>query len=114
MESILISTKQFIGYDGDEDTGFDPQIIECINTEIMTLTQIGVGPPEGFEIEDETSTWQDFLTNVKKFSAAKSFIHKKVKLAFDNSTMSSALIAAYERQCDEHLWRLREAAELKG
>ena len=111
MESILISTKKFIGYDED-DTGFDTEIIECINTELMALTQIGVGPPEGFEIEDETSTWQDFLgDNVKKFSAAKSYVHKKVKLAFDSSTMSTALIAAYERQIAEHEWRLNHAAE---
>lgn len=111
MESILKSTRAFLGYDEDADTGFDPQIIECINTEIMTLIQIGVGPPDGFEIEDETSTWQELLGDVKKFSAAKSYIHKQVKLAFDSSTMSSALISAYERQCAEHLWRLREAAE---
>lgn len=110
MESILTSTKQFLGY-GEEDTGFDKEIIECINTEIMALTQIGVGPPDGFEIEDETSTWQDFLGNVKKFSAAKSYIHKKVKLAFDSSTMSGVLIAAYERQIAEHYWRLQHAAE---
>lgn len=112
MESILISTKQFLGY-GEEDTGFDKEIIECINTELFTLTQLGVGPPEGFEIEDETSTWQDFLGNVKKFSAAKSFVHKKVKLAFDSSTMTSALISAYERQIAEHQWRLKEAAETR-
>lgn len=111
MESILKSTKEFIGYDGDVDSGFDSQIIECINTEIMALTQLGVGPSDGFEIEDETATWQDFLGNVKKFSAAKSYIHKKAKLAFDSSTMTSALIAAYERQIAEHEWRLREAAE---
>lgn len=111
QESILTSTKNFIGY-GEEDTGFDAEIIDCINTELMTLTQIGVGPSDGFEIKDKTSTWQDFLgDNVKKFSAAKSFIHKKVKLAFDSSTMSTALIAAYERQIAEHEWRLNHAAE---
>ena len=110
MDSILTSTKQFLGYEED-DTGFDSQIIECINTEIMTLTQLGVGPPEGFEIKGVSDTWEDFLTDVKKFSAAKSYIHKKVKLAFDSSTMSSVLISAYERQCAEHEWRLREAAE---
>ena len=110
MESILTSTKKFLGYEED-DSGFDEEIIDAINTELMTLTQIGVGPPEGFEIEDEESTWEDFLGNVKKFSAAKSYVHKKVKLAFDSSTMSSALISAYERQISEHEWRLKHAAE---
>lgn len=110
MDSILTSTKLFIGYD-EADTGFDNEIIDCINSDIMALTQIGVGPPEGFEIKDATSTWQDFLTDVKKFSAAKSYIHKKAKLAFDSSTMSSTLISAYERQIAEHEWRLKIAAE---
>jgi len=77
----------------------------------MTLTQMGVGPSEGFEIEDETSIWQDFLPDMKKFNAVKSYIHKKVKLAFDSSTMSSALIECYNRQIAEFEWRLKHAAE---
>lgn len=110
MESILTSIKKLLGYEED-DTGFDEEIIMEINSVFMSLTQMGVGPPEGFEIEDETSTWQDFIPDVKKFGAVKSYIHKKVKLAFDSSTMSSALISAYERQIAEHEWRLTHAAE---
>lgn len=110
MESILTSIKKLLGYEED-DTGFDEEIIMEINAVFMSLTQMGVGPPEGFEIEDETSTWQDFIPDVKKFGAVKSYIHKKVKLAFDSSTMSSALISAYERQIAEFEWRLTHAAE---
>lgn len=110
MESILTSIKKLLGYEED-DTGFDEEIIMEINAVFMSLTQMGVGPSEGFEIEDETSTWQDFLPDVKKFSAVKSYIHKKVKLAFDSSTMSSALIECYNRQIAEFEWRLNHAAE---
>lgn len=110
MESILTSIKKLLGYEED-DTGFDEEIIMEINTVFMSLRQLGVGPPEGFEIEDATSTWQDFVEDTKKFGAIKTYIHKKVKLAFDSASMSSALIECYNRQIAELEWRLNHAAE---
>lgn len=110
MESILKSIKDMIGPEVDNDD-FDTELIMHINSVIMGLTQMGLGPSEGFEIEDETSTWQDFLPNVKKFSAVKTYIYMKVKLIFDSSTMSSALIEAFNRQIAEFEWRLNHAAE---
>lgn len=110
MESILTSIKLLLGY-SEDDTGFDEAIIMHINTVFMFLTQMGVGPEEGFEIEDDTATWDEFIPNMKKFSAVKSYIHMKVQLAFDSASMSSALISAYERQIAEFEWRLNHAAE---
>lgn len=110
MESILTSIKKLLGYE-EGDTGFDDEIIMEINTVFLSLTQMGVGPAEGFEIEDDTSIWQDFVTDTRKFGAVKTYIHKKVKLAFDSASMSSALINAYERQIAELEWRLTHAAE---
>lgn len=113
MESILTSIKKELGYE-PEDTGFDSEIIMHINSVLMDLRQIGVGPTEGFEIEDETSTWQDFLgANVKKFSGVKTYIYMRVKLIFDSSTMSSALIESYKNQCERFEWRLNHAAEFE-
>lgn len=111
MESILTSIKKLLGIEED-DTSFDEEIIMEINSVLMALTQMGVGPPEGFEIEDETSTWQDFLGDkVTKFASVKSYIHKKVKLAFDSASMASPLIEVYNRQIAEFEWRLNHAAE---
>lgn len=110
MESILKSIKDMLGPEVDNDD-FDTELIMHINSVIMGLTQMGLGPSEGFEIEDETSTWQDFLPNLKKFSAVKTYIYMKVKLIFDSSTMSSALIEAFNRQIAEFEWRLNHAAE---
>lgn len=113
MESILTSIKKQLGYE-EEDTGYDEEIITHINSVIMDLRQLGVGPTEGFEIEDETSTWQDFLgDNVKKFSGVKTYIFMRVKLIFDSATMSSALIDSYTKQCDRYEWRLNHAAEFE-
>lgn len=110
MDSILTSIKTMLGYD-KADTGFDSEIIMHINTVFMSLTQIGVGPEEGFEIEDDTFTWAEFIPDMKKFSGVKSYIYMKVKLAFDSASMSSALITAYENQIKELEWRLTHAAE---
>lgn len=111
MESILTSIKAQLGY-GEDETGYDAELIMHINSVIMDLTQLGVGPAEGFEIEDETSTWQDFLgDNVKKLSGVKTYIYMRVKLIFDSSTMSSSLIESYNKQCDRFEWRLNHAAE---
>ena len=113
MESILNSIKIQLGYEED-DTGYDEEIIMHINTVLADLVQLGVGPSEGFEIEDETSTWQDFLgDNVKKFNAVKTYIYMRVKLIFDSSTMSSALIESFNRQCDRFEFRLNHAAEFE-
>lgn len=111
MESILESIKDLLG--GEEyGDGFDTEIIMNINTVLMGLTQMGVGPPEGFEIEDETTTWQDFLgDNVKKFNGVKTYIYMKVKLAFDSSTMAGPLIESFNRQIAELEFRLNHAAE---
>lgn len=111
MESILNTIKELTEIGTGEST-FDSELIVHINTAIMALTQMGVGPPEGFEIEDETSTWQDFLgDNVKKFSAAKTYIYAKVKLAFDSATMTGPLMESFERIIKECEFRLNLAAE---
>lgn len=110
MDSILTSIKRLLDIEPD-DHNFDEQIIMEINAVLMSLTQMGVGPSEGFEIEDDTSTWQDFLPDMKKFNAVKSYIHKKVKLAFDSASMASPLIECYNRQIAEFEWRLNHAAE---
>lgn len=112
MESILTSIKKQLGYEAS-DTGFDEEIIMHINTVLADLTQLGVGPAEGFEIEDETSTWQDYIPDMKKFNAVKTYIYMRVKLIFDSSTMSSALIESFSRQCDRFEWRLNHAAEFE-
>lgn len=110
MESILTSIKKMLGYEAEE-TGFDEEIIMHINSVLMDLTQLGVGPAEGFEITDEADIWDDFITDMKKFSGVKTYIFMRVKLIFDSSTMSSALIDSYTKQCDRFEWRLNHAAE---
>lgn len=106
MDSILTSIKKLLGISSDY-THFDEDLIIQINSAFSALTQLGVGPIEGFEITDATSTWSEF-TDDPRLNFAKTYIQIKVKLAFDPPT-SSALIESYNRQLDELTWRLTVA-----
>lgn len=110
MESILTSVKGYLGI-VEEYEHFDRQIIEHINSVFADLNQIGVGPEEGFRIEDKTSTWGEFIPiDNPKLDSVKSYIDLRVKLLFDPPSGAAAM-AAMERQIDRFEWRLNVAAE---
>lgn len=109
MESILTSIKKLLGI-AEDYTQFDQDVIMHINTILMTLTQLGVGPEEGFVIEGETETWEDFIGEDLNINAVKTFVYLKVRLLFD-PPLSSSLIDSIERQAKELEWRIREQAE---
>ena len=110
MESILTSIKKLLGI-AEEYTHFDSDIIMHINSVFMTLTQLGVGPSEGFYIEDKNTYWEDLIDDATKLQAIKTYIYLKVRLVFDSASLGSATLAAYERQIQELEWRLNVAAE---
>lgn len=112
MESILTSIKKFLGIEKEYEH-FDPDIIMHINSVFMDLTQIGVGPAEGFSIEDDTSAWTDFIPDTKNLQAVKSYIYLRVRLLFDPPS-SSAVIEAMNRDIQRYEWRLNVAAESKS
>lgn len=107
MESILTSIKKLLGIEEDYEH-FDPDIIMHINSVLFTLTQLGVGPSEGFRIEDETTTWNDYVQN--DYDAVKTYIYLKVKLLFD-PPLNSAVIESMNRSISEFEWRLNVAAD---
>ena len=109
MESVLTSIKKLLGI-AEEYTHFDADLIMHINSVFMVLTQLGVGPPEGFIIEDDTTVWTDFIPDVGKLEAVKSYMHLKVKLLFD-PPLSSATIESYANLIRELEWRLYVVAD---
>ena len=111
MDSILTSIKKLLGVD-EAYTHFDPDIVMHINSVLMILHQMGVGPSDGFIIEDETEVWGDFIPDASpiKLEAVKSYIYLKVRLLFD-PPLSSAVIESINRQISELEWRLNVAAE---
>lgn len=110
MESILTSIKKMIGI-GEEYEHFDADIIMHINSVFADLAQMGVGPAEGFMIEDELSEWTDFTSDNLLLQSVKSYMYLRVKLLFDPASIGSSTLASYERQISQWEWRLHLAAE---
>lgn len=108
-KSILTSVKKAIGgiYECDED--FDSDIIMFINSEFAELCQLGVGPEEGFAIEDKTAKWEDFIDD-KRLNFVQQYITLKVKIVFD-PPQSSFVLDALSKKTEELKWRLNVAAE---
>lgn len=111
-ESILTSIKKLLGI-AEECTDFDKDIIININSVLMILTQLGIGPPEGYVIEDCTATWGEFESNMKRLAAIKTFVHLKVRLIFD-PPMSTAVLESMKEIIKETEWRLTNANTISG
>jgi len=109
MESILTSIKKMLGI-AEEYTHFDADLIMHINSVFAILTQIGVGPAEGFSIEDDTDVWTDFIQDNKRLESVKSYTYMKVKLLFD-PPLISAVIESTNRIISELEWRIQVAAD---
>lgn len=104
MDSILTSVKKLLGLT-EEYTAFDTDLIIHINSVLMILRQMGVGPEEGFSISDATATWSEFCKNKADIEAVKSYVALKVKLLFD-PPQSSSTMEATKNMISELEWRL--------
>ena len=109
MDSILTSVKKMLGI-AEEYTHFDADLIMHINSVFMILAQLGVGPSEGFFIEDDTATWDEFIQDKKEINSVKSYVGLKVRLLFDPPT-SSSQIDNTNKLINELEWRLNSAGD---
>jgi len=109
MDSILTSVKKMLGIE-PEYTHFDPDVILNINSVLLSLNQIGVGPNTGFSITGSDEKWTDLLGTRIDLEAVKTLIYLKVRLLFDPPT-SSFVLEAMERQITEFEWRLNVQIE---
>lgn len=92
MDSILTTIKKLLGLEEDY-TDFDTDIIVLINSALMTLTQLGIGPNTGFVITGSTETWTSFLGTTKELEGVKAYIFMKVRTVFDPPTSATVLEA---------------------
>jgi len=112
--SILKDVKIDIG-DSEENTDFDDIIVRHINTAFGILSQLGVGPKNGFKITGYNEDWKDYLgdtTDYKQLEMVRTYISKKVQLMFDppqNATYMNAL----KDTASELEWRLNVAVDPK-
>lgn len=107
-DSILNSVKLQLGI-LPEYTVFDQQLILAINTAFSILHQLGVGPKDGYAIEDESNRWDEVVTK-QSLNMVKSYVFLKVKLLFDPPA-TSFVLDAYNKQLAEMEWRINSEVE---
>ena len=107
--SILLSIKKLLGI-GKDYNQFDQDIIIGINSAFMSLSQLGVGPENGFKISDENTLWSDYISDKDNLDGVKSYIHLKVKILFD-PPLNSTVMEAHKEVLRELEWRLNIQAD---
>jgi uncharacterized ion transporter superfamily protein YfcC len=113
MDSILTSVKEMLGI-AEEYTHFDNVLIMHINSVFMALTQMGIGPSEGFSIQDADQVWTDFVSEEDDMEGVKTYVGLRVKLIFDNASCSGTVIEVMNRTISELEYRLFVKAESKS
>ncbi len=108
-DSILTSTKKVLGIEAAY-TAFDVDITMHINSIFSVLTQLGVGPVNGFMISDAVATWDQFLGVDRNLNSVKTYMFLRVRVLFDPPT-TPFLINAMQEQIKELEWRLNAHRE---
>lgn len=107
--SILLSVKKALGIQ-PECEDFNVEIITAINTVFSILTQIGVGPEEGFIVQDANDMWFDFIPSETNLEMIRTYVYQRVRLIFD-PPQNSFLVNALKDDSKELEWRSQVAAE---
>ena len=94
-ESILITIKKKLGLGKDYDA-FDTDVITNINTSLMILCQLGVGPSTGFRITGADETLANFIGNRIDLEGIVDYIYIRARIVFDPPASSAALQALKE------------------
>lgn len=108
-QSILTTIKKMLGIEETYEH-FDVDIIVHINSSLMILNQLGVGPIVCFSIIDKTALWLDLLADATNLELVKSFIYLRVRLIFDPPA-TAATIEAFKATLAEYEWRLSVTVE---
>lgn len=111
-DSILDTTKRACDV-AEDDTAFDNTILLHINSVFSKLTQLGIGPAEGFDISDRSTTWAMYLMNDRRYNLVKTYMYLNVRMLFDPPT-TSYHITAMQENLKEYEWRisvLRESGD---
>jgi len=105
MEDSILNYIRTVLVGDENDTSFDLELVSCINLALNNLTDVGIGPKEGFEIKGSSETWADFIGENKPiFNRVKKYVELETRLLFDPPT-SSYVLEALQKKADEALVR---------
>lgn len=111
-DSILKSTKKILGL-AEDYTAFDHDVLVHTNSVFGDLNQLGIGPDEGFMIEDDVALWSEYLTPdvpALILNAVRTYVFLRVKALFDPPT-TGYLVESTQKQIEKAEWRLNVARE---
>src|SRR6187397_28465 len=108
-DSILNTLKKALNLATDYDA-FDPDLIMHINSVFSTLNQLGIGPQEGFRIDDDSVEWVSFLNGDDRLNNVKSYVYLRVRMLFDPPATGPHL-ESMNRQITELEWRINAQRE---
>lgn len=109
--NILESVKAECGISIDSDnTAFDDQLIDSINTVVMALDQMNVGT-KGFIMVDGTETWDQLIPDPVKYSGIKTYVKIKTHMLFDPKSFTPNTMKSAEEVLREIEWRLNYKAD---
>lgn len=109
LTSILDSMKTAVDVPVSDDT-YDEELLMGINTIFFTLNQLGVGPETPFTIDDNSTEWTDFISDIETIAMVKTYMQLRLKLLFDPPSNSS-LATAMKEQVAEYEWRMNVAKD---
>lgn len=108
MESILKTIRSMLGPEEDY-THFDNDIMVYINSALVTLNQLGVGPEKIARVTSDADTWVGLLGDLEEMPSIVDYVYICVKLKFDPPT-SSFVLASLKELKEELEWRLNVRA----
>ena len=110
MDSILATVRKACNLQPSDEDFFYSDIIDHINSYLSIVTQLGVGPDEGFQITGFKEKWADLLLNDNTLNMVKAYVKLKVQLIFD-PPLNASVLAAKEREADRLESRINSAAD---
>jgi hypothetical protein len=110
VDSILNTIKKLLGIDITDDS-FDTDIMVHTNSAILSLSQMGIGPKNGFIVTSDVEVWDNYIdSSTINLEGVKTYLYLKVKLLFDPPA-NSTTIDAFNKSIAELEWRMMLAVE---
>ena len=92
-------------------TAYDEELIGHINTVLMMLNQMGVGPEGGFALETGNETWDQIIPDNIKYPGIKDYIKIKTRILFDPEAFTPNAMNSANEMLSEIEWRLNYKAD---
>lgn len=107
--SILEGIRRGCNVDQESDD-FDEELIPIANSVFSELTELKVGPEEGFTIGSTMEVWEDYCTDKVLLGFVKQFVYKSVRLSFDPPA-SSTILEAMKNEILKLEWKIIDHLE---